>query len=284
MNFIPTNKFILPVDSAKVIKNRVVAPENANLIVKNIEWEIPDNILQKNMIAMMDILANFNWDRPIYFAVTTGNDAYFGLEKYFQLEGLAYRLVPIRNDAPSEDLSLGRINTNVLYNNLMNKFTWGGLNNPSVYLSEDNIRLTMTIRTIFGRLANSLISENKIDSALKVLDRAEEIMPNKLVPYNYFNLPLAEAYYRIGTPAAVAKGQAMLETLIKICDSELTYYFRFKGSMKAGVDREIQQNLGILQRLSQIAETYKADVVKKQADSIFEMSYTQWAQNKGNTR
>ncbi len=284
MNFIPTNKFILPVDSAKVIKNGVVSPENANLIVKNIEWEISDNILQKNMIAMMDILANFNWDRPIYFAVTTGNDAYFGLEKYFQLEGLAYRLVPIRNDVPAEDLSLGRINTNVLYNNLMNKFTWGGLNDPRVYLSEDNTRLTMTVRTIFGRLANALISENKIDSALKVLDRAEEIMPNKLVPYNYFNLPFAEAYYRIGTTAAIAKGNAIMETLIKICDSELTYYFKFKGSFASGVDREIQQNLGILQRLSQIAETYKVDSVKKQADNIFEMSYTQWAQNKGKTR
>ncbi len=284
MNFIPTNKFILPVDSAKVIKNGTVSANQANLIVKNIEWEISDGILQKNMIAMMDILANFNWDRPVYFAVTTGNDAYFGLEKYFQLEGLAYRLVPIKNDVPGEDLSLGRINTDILYNNVMNKFTWGGLNDSRVYLSEDNIRLTMTIRTIFGRLANTLVTENKMDSALKVLDRAEETMPNNLVPYNYFNLPFAEAYYRIGTPAAIAKGQKIMETLIKICDTELTYYFKFKGNFASMVDREIQQNLGILQRLSQIAETYKAVAIKKQADSIFEMSYSEWNLNKGKTR
>ncbi|MDD4575150.1 MAG: DUF2723 domain-containing protein, partial [Bacteroidales bacterium] len=91
LNYIPTNKFYLEIDSAKIVDSGTVPPELAHLVVDRIEWEVPNTVLQKNMIAMMDILANFNWDRPLYYAVTTGGDAYFGLEKYFQLEGMAYR-------------------------------------------------------------------------------------------------------------------------------------------------------------------------------------------------
>ena len=280
MNFIPTNKFILEVDSAKVVQNGTVPPELAHLIVDKIEWEIPNNVLQKNMIAMMDILANFNWDRPLYYAVTTGNDAYFGLEKYFQLEGMAYRLVPIKTDKPNEDMAIGRINTDVLYNNLMNVFTWGGLNDPRVYLSEDNIRLTMTIRTIFGRLANELVSENKLDSAMKVCDKAIELMPNNLVTYNYFSLPIAEAYYRINTPESIKKGKEMLQTIIKISDDELNYYFRFKGKFASLVDREIQQNLGVLQRVSMMTTAHKEEALQKEVDTVFETAYNRWVQTK----
>jgi len=280
MNFIPTNKFFLEVDSAKVVQNGTVPPELAHLIVDRIEWEIPNNVLQKNMIAMMDILANFNWDRPLYYAVTTGNDAYFGLEKYFQLEGMAYRLIPIRTEKINEDMAIGRINTDILYNNLMNVFTWGGLNDPRVYLSEDNMRLTMTIRTIFGRLANELVSENKLDSAMRVCDRAIELMPNNLIPYNYFALPIAEAYYRINTPESIKKAQDMLQAMIKISNDELNYYFRFKGKFAPLVDREIQQNLGVLQRMSMMTIAHKDEALQKEVDTVFETTYNRWVQTK----
>lgn len=278
MNFIPTNKFFLEIDSAKIVDSGTVPPELAHLIVDRIEWEVPNTILQKNMIAMMDILANFNWDRPLYYAVTTGGDAYFGLEKYFQLEGMAYRFVPIKTENKNEDMSIGRINTDILYHNLMNEFIWGGLNDPRVYLNEDNVRLTMTIRQVFGRLANALVSENKLDSAMKVCDKSVELMPNHLIPYNYFTLSITEAYYRINTPESLKKGKEMMDKMVTISETELAYFFRFKGKFTPLVDREIQQNLGVLQRISMIAETYEDENIRAQADSLFQTSYMQWKQ------
>ena len=160
-NYVSAKKFYLDVDTALVLKNGTVAPEDADKIVKRIEWKISDNVLQKNMLGMMDILANFNWKRPIYFATTTGADSYFGLEEYFQLEGLAYHLVPIRTQRTEEDPTTTRVNTRILYDNLMNKFVWGNINNPSIYLSEDNTRLAMSFRGCFSKLAHALIDEGK---------------------------------------------------------------------------------------------------------------------------
>ena len=150
----------------------------------------------KAYIIMMDILANNNWERPIYYASTTGPEAYLGLEEYFQLEGMAYRLVPIKSPKRSY-YDAGRINSGILYNNLMNVFNdhsridrvnnpdapakeaypyaWGGFNDPRVYHSEDNVRLTSLIRKMHQRLAEQLIAEHKIDSAEKVLDHCNEV-------------------------------------------------------------------------------------------------------------
>ena len=93
---------------------------------------------------VLDMLAHNDWERPIYFAITVGQDNFMGLEKYFQLEGLTYRLVPY--EATSPDGQTGEVNVDIMYDNLMNKFTWGGLNNPDVYLDETNTRMVMNFR------------------------------------------------------------------------------------------------------------------------------------------
>ncbi|MGI6319718.1 MAG: DUF2723 domain-containing protein [Bacteroidales bacterium] len=308
MNFVPTQKLYLEVDSAKVVSNGTVSPEEAEFIVDRIEWEIPVSIVQKNMIAMMDILANFNWDRPIYYASTTGNDAYFGLQDYFQLEGFAYRLVPIKTTKDPDDIFIGRVNTDVLYDNVMNKFTWGGLNDPRIYINEDNSRLTMTIKTIFGRLAEALemeahllAEEGEVEKAMKLLDKATNVldeaialMPNHLLPYNYFNLPMAETYFAIantidsvdanaGTKAEKSriKARDILEIMISNSQAELDYYLSFKAKFVHLVDREIQQNLGILQRISAIAEEFDDVEIFSKASDAFQEAYTPWVSRRG---
>ncbi|NLF43885.1 MAG: tetratricopeptide repeat protein, partial [Bacteroidales bacterium] len=210
-DYLPTKKLSLPVDSAKVVANGTVAPEDAHLIVKNVEWKIDRYGLQKNHLMALDFLATNNWDRPVYFAITTGGDSYLGLEEYFQLEGMAYRLVPIKHT--NEDGQIGRINTSILYNNVMNKFKWGNMNQDGVYMNEDNIRLSTNIKNVFARLALALISENRNDSAIAVLDKAIEMMPENKMPFNYYNLLMAEAYYKTG---AFDKGNAIIERMIDV--------------------------------------------------------------------
>ena len=133
---------------------------------------------------VLDMLAHNNWERPIYFAITVGSDNFMGLEKYFQLEGLAYKLVPY--EAKSPDGQTGEVNADIMYDNLVNKFSWGGLNNPNVYLDETNTRMVMNFRNNFARLAEALISNGKTDSALIALDKCVKEMPNTTAPFNIY--------------------------------------------------------------------------------------------------
>ena len=274
IDYVPTNKFKLTVDSDAVKKNNVVAAKDDNLIVPSIDWTFSGNVIMKNDLILLDILANNNWKRPIYFAITTGKESYIGLEDYFQLEGLAYRFVPIKY--ASTDGQMGRINTAIMYNNMMNKFRWGNMKDPKVYLNEDNIRLTMNFRNNFARLANALLDEHKVDSAKAVLDKCFEVMPEKSVPYNFYVYPLAEAYYRAG---AFDKGNAISERLINISEQELKYYFSFNKSYASAIDKEKQFALGILQRINQIATKYGQTDTAKKAEDLFNNYYKLYSVN-----
>src|SRR6185369_9072879 len=89
-NYFPTHKMRVSVDKEKVLKNGTVSPSMADQIVPNIDWDLKKNIVMKNDLMVLDLLAHNDWERPIYFAVITGSDSYLNLEEYFQLEGLAY--------------------------------------------------------------------------------------------------------------------------------------------------------------------------------------------------
>lgn len=281
MNYVSSRKFYIDVDTNLVLKNGTVAPEDANKIVKRIEWEVSNNAIQKNMLGVMDILANFNWKRPIYFATTTGSDAYFGLEDYFQLEGLAYRLVPIRTTATEQNPTASQVNTRILYNNVMNKFKWGNINDPSIYLSEDNTRLSMSFRNTFAKLAHALIDEGKKDSAMAVLAKEQEVFPHKIIPHNYYSIGLAEAYYRINTPASLAKGDEILNNVYNVCEPELKYCFRFSKSDLPAADRKIQENLSVLNRLVQVATSFKRTQIEQKSKMTFNDYYQRFMNLKG---
>lgn len=239
--------FSLKVDKAKVLENGTVNPKDSALVVDRLEWNMKTNAvnpLAKAYIIMMDILANNNWERPIYYASTTGSEAYLGLEDYFQLEGFAYRLVPIRTPRQSYS-DIGRIDTDILYENLMNVFNdhsridrvnnpnapakeaypyaWGGFNDPRVYHSEDNTRLVSMIRKIYDRLSNRLAAEGKLDKAEEVLDKGNAIVPDEVFPYvsvmsNMYGYTqnstfYMQDYFSLHTPSADKKGMEMAKTI-----------------------------------------------------------------------
>ena len=234
--------FSLPVDKAKVLANGTVAAKDSALVVDRLMWNMKTNgvnPLTKAYIVMMDILANNNWERPIYYAATAGAEAYLGLEDYFQLEGFAYRLVPIRNERRGYG-ETGRINSDVLYHNLMNVFddhsrldpvknpgaqheaypyAWGGFNDPSLYHSEDNTRLVPLMRRLYARLAEQLMIEGDKDKALEVLIHGNEVIPDCNFPYvsvmsyiygyTHSCITYMEDFFRIGSDAANQKGMEM---------------------------------------------------------------------------
>jgi hypothetical protein len=245
IDYIPTKKLKISVDKAKVLANGTVPQERADQIVDEITWEVKKSYVLKNDLTVLDILSTNNWERPIYFASTTGLASYIGLEDYFRAEGMAYRLVPIKKQGRG-DGNPGYVNSDILYKRMMEDFHWGGMDKHEIYMDETNRRMTMSLRITFSRLADQLIAENKLDKAKLALDKAFEVMPEENVPYDYFVMFLAENYYAIGE---FERANEIVSRLVDIYEKEVIYFQSLEPKYAATVKNDLQQSRGILNRL-----------------------------------
>jgi len=267
VDYIPTKNFKVKVDKSKFINADFMLPSDSTNILDKVEWSISKNYIFKNDLMILDLLATNNWNRPVYFAITTGNDAYLGLQDHFQLEGLAYRFIPVNTG--KQDGQTGRVNTKIMFDNLMNKFEWGGLDKNKVYMDENNRRMCMNFRNNFARLAEALITEGDKEKAKQVLNRCMEVIPERNVPYDYFVLPIAEAYYKVG------EGKVADEIITKVADvyeDELNYFKSLKPEHAKGVENEKRQAMAVIQRLMYIVnEQHKEDAFGKEFQKRFEL-------------
>jgi hypothetical protein len=172
-----------------------------------------------------------------------------------------------------------------MYNNIINKFKWGNMNDPKVYLDENNMRMSMNIRNNFVRLADQLIVEGKSDSAVAVLDRCNELVPNKKVPYNYFNLLMAQAYYKAAQydmhkmgkertsmevnmlPAAVKKGNEVVKQMVENNEREILYYLSLEPKFRDSVTEDLQRAFYLLQELGTITDQYGEKELSKEINT-----------------
>jgi hypothetical protein len=253
LDFLPTNKFRLPVDLEAVLATGTVPQEMAEQIVTEIEWQINKTYILKSELMVLDMLAHNNWERPIYFAITTGGDSYLNLQDFFQLEGLAYRLVPVRSQ--NKDGQVGRVASDIMYDNIMNKFKWGGMEHPEndIWMDENNMRMTMNLRNNFNRLADALIKENRKEMAKEILDKGLEVMPESVVPFNYFIMYFADNYYKIGE---IEKANQLVRRLKDIYVDDIIYYSTLEDRYAKTIPRDMEQGMQILRQLMFIATTY----------------------------
>ena len=264
-DYCPTKKLKLTINKEDVISKGVVPESYRERIVDEVKWELKGNGFSKNEMMVLDILANFKWERPIYFAITVGSGNFMGLEKYFQLEGLAYRFVPYI--AQSTDGQTGEIATDIMFENLVNKFKWGNMQDTSIYLDETNMRMTMNFRNNFARLADALIKEEKFEKAEIVLDKCIDIMPNEAIPFNYFNLPLAEAYYKIGK---VEKARNVMSILMDIYFDEIDYYNSIDEKILNKMQREYQIANQIISNMYSLTTQYEDKEYKEKIISLYD--------------
>jgi hypothetical protein len=243
-DYIPTKNFKITVDKEKVIANGTVPKDRIDRIVDNVTWTVNKKYIMKNDLIILDILAANDWERPIYFAITTGADSYLGLTDYFQLEGLAYRLVPYK--AQSYDNQTGEVNTDIMYDNLMNDFLWGGMKEGKIYMDENNRRMCMNFRNNYARLAQEYIRLGENKKAIEVLDKSVESIPEENVPYDYFMLSSVELYYRV---KEYEKGNTIVRSLVDRYEDDLTYYLSLRGDAKKSVKDESDRAKYILQQL-----------------------------------
>ncbi|TDO04697.1 protein O-mannosyl-transferase family [Sunxiuqinia elliptica] len=263
--YIPSKRLFLKVDKEAVIRNKVVPEAQYDQIVDTIFIDFGNkNYVTKDELMVLDMIANSNWERPIYYAITVGRDKYLGLQDYFQLDGFAYRFTPVKTE--QSGIYFGRVNTERMYQHMMNDFKWGNMNDPKVYIDENNQRMMMNIRNNFNRLAESLVQEGRKDSAIKVLDRSLELIPHDIVPYNYFSLQLAEDYLSAG---AMDKGTKVMREIYESYKEEMDYFLKLDDKYLVSVDEEIQRIMYFLREMSLITNEYKLEDFSKEITASF---------------
>jgi tetratricopeptide (TPR) repeat protein len=133
-------------------------------------------------------------------------------------------------------------------------------------MDENNLRMTMNLRNNFARLAESLLLEGKTEKAKKAIAKCMEVMPKKNIPYNYFLMPVAEVYYKLGM---TNEANELLKEIANIYEDDLKYYFRFKGKIAESIDSEKQQAMAVMQRVGQIARMNQQENLAKELDERF---------------
>jgi len=243
--YYPTNKLRILVDKEAVLKNGIVPLKDSAQIVPYIDIEIDRMGLAKNRILMLDVLANTNWERPIYFTGgANAEEEYIWLKDYLQLDGLAYKFVPIKTSSKTENgrsrsvLDLGRIDTEIMYNNVK-KWDWKNSNSDAIYVDVETRKNGISFRNNLVRLAEEFIKEGNNEKAEEMLDLSLDKMPVKR--YGHYGLVLGyiDNYYQI---SKTEKARNVANILVDIFQDRIEYY--------SGLD-----NYGISQHFDDIEAT-----------------------------
>jgi tetratricopeptide (TPR) repeat protein len=265
-NYFPTRNMSVPVDSATVVNNGTVPKELAGRIVKSIDWSMQGNYVQKNDLMVIDLLSQNDWKRPIYFAATAPASSYLNLAPYLQLEGLAYRLVPIKQTA-AEQQQETRIATDTMYNNIMTKFVWGGMEKKDVFLDDVFVRsCALNVRQRIAALGSALAAEGKKEQAIKVLDKCLEITPEENVPFDGTIFSIAIAYYQAG---ADKKANDLANKLFDNFEKNMKYYGSFKSRDRVSFISDIERTQEIMERLIYFTDMFKQPELSKKFEARY---------------
>ena len=179
MQIFPTDSLVITIDKEAVKRSGMMIAGDSIPDVMHINLR-GKRAVYKSEMMMYEMLARCNWERPLFVAMTVGRDNYGNLGDNFVQEGLANRITPFNTKASGKT-----IDTEKMYDNLMNRFKFGGIDNPDIYLDETVMRMCQTHRRIFAQLARQLLAEGKTDKARAVLEKAEQVIPATTVPHNY---------------------------------------------------------------------------------------------------
>lgn len=252
----PTNKISIPVDSASIAKNNIVSPHLRDSILPQLDIDITDQAIYKHRLIMLDIVANNNWERPIYFSGGSWNDDDFiWMKDYLQLNGLVYKLVPIKTTAENNHpLDRGSIDADRMYNTVKNWY-WGNMGSDKIYHDPQTRRNAVSYRINLARLMEKLIEENKKDKAKEIIDIAMTNMPIKY--YGLYELvhPFVEGYYNVGEKE---KARQLATELVQKSKESLDYYKTLKLEDIEYYGNEIVTDIEVWRQLLQIVKEYDA--------------------------
>jgi hypothetical protein len=247
LDYIPSSKLVLRIDSANVAKSKTINAEYEPYIEKELNMNFDGKTAITKVDAItLDMINTNNWERPIYYASTVPSYLYSYVGNNLQKTGLAFQLVPI--NTTEHDIT---INTKKMYDNIMNKFRWGGIEKPGIYLEENSMRMCKSYRQVlFTELAEALVKEGKPDSARMVLDRCIEVMPEENVPYDYSIYPIASLYYSLGE---IEKAKFITAKMLTWCMSEIDWMLRLKPSQRDVFMRTVNYNMAVMRDILSVS-------------------------------
>ena len=268
---IRTNLLYIPVDTAAVLRSGLVKPENANRLEdkmyiylgprhnpKTNEVVVPGkNMLGKPELMILDMLRNNKgWERPFYFAITVSTDQYVRLDSYLRQDGIAYRILPY--DVAQEGKN---IDTNVMYDNLMNKYRWGNLEHPGLFIDSNAARMAKVFRGMFGTLGMKLVADGRKEDAIKAMDYGLKSIPDYNVPYDAWSMyQISQTYSMAGD---TVKAKQINDILSENISKELNWYSRLSDEQYASMYGEIERNISVLGYFIQFYQT--VDTAKYQS-------------------
>ncbi|GGW89228.1 DUF2723 domain-containing protein [Salegentibacter mishustinae] len=269
INTFPTKNVSIPVDKETVLENGIVDERFADQIVDEIVINLDTQVIYKNTLMMLDILANNNWERPIYFSGGSFKDEdYLWMKEYLQLEGVAYKLVPIKTPVdPRNPYDMGRINTDKMYDIVMN-WDWGNMGSDDIYHDPETRRNSITYRSNLARLVENLLNEQDTTRAKKVLDLAMENMP--VEHYNYYALlePYVTGYYEVGEPE---KAREIWEKIATHYKENLAYYGSWDIDRQYRYFNEIVSNIERYRALIDLLVVHQdEEMLEEKADEFNE--------------
>ena len=261
-HIIPTDTLYITIDKEAVRRSGMMMASDT----------IPDRMvislagkraIYKNDLMMLEMLAQCNWERPLYVATTVGSDNYMNLGDNFVQEGLAYRITPFNTKAPGAK----NFDTEKTYNNVMNRFKWGGLDKPGLYIDETVMRMCYTHRHLFATLAMQLIAEGQNAKAEKVLRKSEKVLPEYNVPYTFMSgaSDLARAYALIGKKADAAR---ILNKVWADAKSYADYYLQLTGSRFMMSQNDVLRQLYIMQNIADMTQACDKNLADKRLKTV----------------
>lgn len=250
----PSKVIRIPVDKEAVLKNGIVDPKDADKIVPYIDINLKGDIIYKNRMMMLDIIANNNWERPIYFSGGSfGDDDYLWMKDYLQLDGVVYKLVPIKTPINKRSpFDMGRIDADKMYNIVMS-WDWGNSGSPDIYHDTETRRNGITYRSNLARLAETLINNGEKDKAEKVLDLAMEKMPVKYFEYYSLLEPYVIGYYELEKPE---KARKVYDDVTRLYQEHLSYYNSLKFNRQRAIASDIISDMERYRSLVQLVVMY----------------------------
>ncbi len=261
-HIIPTDTLYITIDKEAVRRSGMMMASDT----------IPDRMvislagkraIYKNDLMMLEMLAQCNWERPLYVATTVGSDNYMNLGDNFVQEGLAYRITPFNTKAPGAK----NFDTEKTYNNVMNRFKWGGLDKPGLYIDETVMRMCYTHRHLFATLAMQLIAEGQNAKAEKVLRKSEKVLPEYNVPYTFMSgaSDLARAYALIGKKADAAR---ILNKVWADAKSYADYYLQLTGSRFMMSQNDVLRQLYIMQNIADMTQACDKNLANQRLKTV----------------
>lgn len=265
IDYLPARNLTYTVDKEAAVRTGTVAPEDRDKIVDVISWRIAQNGLFRNDLMLLDLIANNNWERPIYFANPSSVSKVLNVDKYCHQEGVVYRFKPTPADEYIK--RVGGVDADRTYEVLMSEnASWGRLNEEEVVVDRESARNSGMAKQNYVRLAQSLMNQGRKDSAVAVLDRGIEFFPPEKFPFDYYMLSWAEFYYEAG---ATDRGNDVARKLTERYAQDLAYYSSLPDKVASYYQDNVQEAMAVLQRLMQMTERYKQEELGKEIEKTF---------------